>query len=356
MNLQDIAQLAGVSRSTVSRVINNDTRVSDDVRRRVQDVVQRVGYTPNASARALASRRTQIVGLVMPTHFADYHADRWFPLILSSCLNAANARDLSLMLVMGDPDDEAAGQRIIERFVHSRIVDGLITLEPGEPDAVLELILQSGIPHLSIGEVFDDRVSWVDGAQEPAVRTMTEALIRNGARRFALIRGPHGRANWDQRSAGFWHALRSAGLGDDAGQEYVIGFDVPDARRAAAEIFAGPVLPDAIVCGSDWMAHALLGELARVGRRAPDDLMVVGFDDFERARNAALGLTTAELPHARIAARAMDHLLSLISTRPAAPVRERVDAPVVWRHSHEITAREVPAALAGAGEEGTIAS
>ena len=123
MNLEQIAKLSGVSRSTVSRVVNNDPNVSSVTRERVMQVVKRVNYTPNAAARGLAAGRTHVLGLVIPMGVAALFTDPYFPILIQGVSSACNSREYSVMLWLAEPEYE---RRMIRQIMYSGLVDAVI--------------------------------------------------------------------------------------------------------------------------------------------------------------------------------------------------------------------------------------
>src|SRR5687768_1508814 len=123
MNLEEVAKLSGVSRSTVSRVINNDPNVKQTTREKVQQIIRQVNYQPNVAARSLAAGRTQILGLVIPMTVSALFTDPYFPLIIQGVSTACNAHDHSVMLWLAEPEYE---RRTIRQILYNGLIDGLI--------------------------------------------------------------------------------------------------------------------------------------------------------------------------------------------------------------------------------------
>jgi LacI family transcriptional regulator len=142
MNLEQIAKLSGVSRSTVSRVINNDPNVSVATREKVMQVVKRVNYTPNAAARGLAAGRTHVLGLVIPTGVAALFTDPYFPILIQGVSSACNAREYSVMLWLAEPEYE---RRQIRQIMYSGLVDGVIVSSMLLNDSLVQALFEGDL-------------------------------------------------------------------------------------------------------------------------------------------------------------------------------------------------------------------
>ena len=324
MKLSDIARLAGVSRSTVSRVINNDPRVSDEVRRRVRETIAEVGYQPNAAARALASRRTGIIGLVIPEDFGTVHADPWFPPLIQACLDAAKAHDLSIMLLSEAVDQPGSVQRLMERFVRARTVDGLLLSNSLEGDLLAPQLQEARFPYILIGRPGSPGHSFVDVTNRESSAAVTRHMLQHGYTRPAMINGPETVIPARDRRLGFEDALREAGIDPSRVPVRWVDFTRPGAYRAALELLSLDPRPDCIFAASDSIAVAVLEAATARGLQVPGDLAVVGFDDIMPERNARLGLTTVRQPVGQLAAEAVRLLSELVQRRAAVAGLARV--------------------------------
>lgn len=333
MKLSDIARLAGVSRSTVSRVVNDDPRVSDDVRQRVKQTIAEVGYQPNAAARALASRRTGIIGMVIPEDFATVHSDPWFPPLIQSALDAAKARGISIMLLMESVEDPASVGRLMQRFVRARTVDGLLLSNSLGSDMLVPQLQEIGFPYILIGRPVVAGRNFVDVNNRSSTAAITRHMLRHGRSRPAMINGPEAVIPALDRRLGFEDALREAGMDPATVPVVSVEFSRPGAYAAALELLTRDPRPDCIFAASDAIAIAVMEAASRLDIRIPEDLAVVGFDDIMPERNARLGLTTVRQPVREMAAEAVRLLDDLIQNRAVPPLEVWLEPTLSLRHS-----------------------
>jgi LacI family transcriptional regulator len=354
MKLNDIARLAGVSRSTVSRVVNDDPRVSDEVRSRVQETIARVGYQPNAAARALASRKTGVIGLVIPEDFGTVYADPWFPPLIQSCLDAAKGTDLSVMLLMESIDDSQAVTRLIHRFVRPGTVDGLILSNSMVSDLLTPHLQEINFPYIVIGRSYETDRNFVDVPNRNAAAEITRHLLSHGRNRPAMINGPEGVMSAVDRREGFVDAIREAGHNPANVPIVNVEFSRPGAYTAALEMLSGSDRPDCVFAASDTIAISVLEAAQRLDIAVPEDLGIAGFDDILPERNDRRGLTTMRQPVMEMAAKAVSQLSDLIRGRIEPPVEIWLETTLSLRHS---CGCDVPVSLGSdqpLGKEGAV--
>lgn len=320
MNLEDIAKLAGVSRSTVSRVVNNDARVSAEVRERVARIIDETNYRPNAAARSLASRRSRIVGLLIPQSMSEIFRDAWFPVMIQGAMDGCQEADLSLTLLMESSTEPATVDRLIERTVRSHHLDGLVISTALADDVLCARLTAEAFPFVCIGQDPRSTASFVDIDNHAAARLATEHLIAHGYRRIAFIAGHRNIVAACSRYEGYTDAMRDAGL--PSGPVCPGEFNEHRAFTAAMGLLAGPERPEAIFAASDAMAIGVLRAAQALGLRVPDDLAVMGFDGFEDDLLESHRLTTVRQPARAIGRRAIELLSELIANPEKAPLHE----------------------------------
>ena len=308
MNLEQIAKLSGVSRSTVSRVVNNDPNVSSVTREKVLQVVKRVNYTPNAAARGLAAGRTHVLGLVIPTGVAALFSDPYFPILIQGVSSACNAREYSVMLWLAEPEYE---RRQIRQIMYSGLVVGVIVSSMLLNDSLVQALSEGDLPFMLVGRhPTDTRASYVDADNIGGAREGVTHLLRLGRSRIATITGPQNMIAGADRLVGYTAALRDRGVIADPGLIAEGDFTETGGYRAMQQLL--PRRPDAVFAASDIMAIGALRALREASLRVPEDVAVVGFDDMPQAARTEPPLTTVRQPIYRLGATAVDSLLDLI--------------------------------------------
>jgi LacI family transcriptional regulator len=322
--LEEVAKLAGVSRATVSRVINDQPNVRPEVRERVRQAVQQVGYRPHAVARSLVTRRTGILGVVIPEAVSTLFTDPFFPLLLRGATEACNAHKHQLMLVLFN--DPAGEQEMYERVLRNGYLEGVVIASATLGDPLVALMQRDGIPFVSVGRLPDEQVHVVDADNVGGARIAVEHLIRLGHRRIATIAGPADMLAGQDRLEGYCQALQAHGL--PVAEELIVHGDYTEAGGKLAMQRLFPAAPTAVFVASDTMAVGALKWLREAGQCVPDDIALVGFDDIPMASAVEPRLTTVRQPIGRLGALAVELLVGLLQGAPSArPPAQRVVLP-----------------------------
>lgn len=307
--LEMVAAAAGVSRATVSRVVNGSPKVSPEVVRAVNEAIARLRYVPNRAARTLASRQTMAIALLVPENITRFFTDPYFALVVSGITGRLEATDyvLNLVVTSSDPGGKAG------RYLGGGNVDGALVLSHhiGNRD-LIELSAQvptvfGGDPRM-IG-VVDPYFVDVDNVE--GARMATRHLVGLGRRRIATITGPMDMHASRHRLAGWRQVLAEAGRPADAvAHGDFTGRGGSAAMRELLERWPGL---DAVFVGSDQMARGALAALAAAGRRVPDDVAVVGYDDTDLAVAEHPELTTVRQPAEEMGVAMADMLLARLA-------------------------------------------
>lgn len=329
LRLEDIGRMAGVSRSTVSRVINHEPNVSPEVRARVEDVIRRTGYTPNAAARSLVSRRTGVIGLVIPSLVHNLFEDPYFARLIEGITKASNGAGTTLSLFLFQT--EAEERELYPRVVESGFVDGVIITATRMGDPLLAKMAVSRIPIVMVGRPDIDGVSYVDVDNRAGARAATEHLVRLGRRRIALIAAPSNTTTGADRQLGFVDGLADHGLILDPQLRAVGDFSEPSGYSAMTSLL--DQRPDAVFAASDAMALGAMRALRDAGLEVPGDVAVAGFDGFAASESSSPPLTTVRQPVGETAQRAVDLLNRLIRGDVEPPVADIVPVELVVRGS-----------------------
>lgn len=315
--MTDVAARAGVSGQTVSRVVNGSPRVDPVTRARVEAAMDALGYRPHRAARALRTGRTQTIGLVAAT-LATVGNSR----MLQAVADAAAARGYALVVVaLGAEPIESAFERLRDQGV-----DGAIVLNEATASAQSATV-PDDLRLVVVDAPVADRFDVVQTAHADGARAATEHLLTLGHRTVHHVAGPAGSFSADERARGWRAALTAVGArtprplrGDwSAASGHAAGRRLP---RSATAVFAA----------NDQMALGVLRALADAGRRVPEDVAVVGFDDVQDAADYRPPLTTVQQGFDVLGARAVDLLVSGIETG-SAPRLETLPARLIVRAS-----------------------
>lgn len=307
--IEEVAAAAGVSRSTVSRVVNGSTAVSPTALASVQRAIAELNYVPNRAARSLASRATMAIALVVPEDTTRFFGDPFFAAVVSGIHAQLNRTDyvMNLIIASDDPGDKTAA------YVRSGAVDGAVVVSHHTSDTFIDRIAAS-VPVVYGGRPARERSDayYVDVDNVAGAHEATTYLIRRGHRRIASISGPIGMPAGIDRLDGYRAAMADAGLVAGPVEE---GAFTADGGSAAMQriLDAADTPPDAIFIASDLMARGALAVLARAGIRVPEDIAIIGFDDSPVATSVQPQLTTMRQPSHEQGARMAQVLLSILS-------------------------------------------
>jgi LacI family transcriptional regulator len=306
VTLNDVARRAGVSKSTVSNVVRGAAPVAPSTRRRVEGAISELGYRPNEVARALKQRSTQTLGLVITDTVNPFAAS------LAQAVVRRARRDGYAVLIAdtdGDPQIEAAQVRALV----ARRVDGVIFAALTEGSTNLGDLLDREVPTVlaSFGGGLDRRAGAIDIDEEEAMDNVVQYLADLGHERIAFARQHAREADVDRRPTAFSKAMGKRNLHE---------VSLEDA-------------PTAICCMNDGVAIDLMDSLERSGRRVPEDVSVVGFDDVPLASHHRIRLTTVRQDAATIGARAAEMLLSAVAEGRPVERRELLRGELIVRES-----------------------
>nr|WP_240776870.1 LacI family DNA-binding transcriptional regulator [Nonomuraea basaltis] len=303
-----MAARAGVSRATVSRVVNGEASVSPVAREAVLRVVRELGYVPNAAARSLVTRRTNAIALVLsvPRQGGD-QLTAAVAQYVTSLLEGAG-KQITLMLA-----DTAESHRRIVQHVEARLVDGVVLLPPDRGDTLAERLSRTGVPIVLLGKpAIASMVPYADVDNAGGAQAATQHLLSRGRRRIGMICGPLDLVAMQDRMAGHRTALGRAGL-----QPLLALADLTRSSGAVAtrRLLGDEPALDAVFAASDQLAIGALQAAREAGRRVPEDLAIVGFDDIDAASATTPGLTTVRVPVADQALAVARLLLSRLEGR-----------------------------------------
>jgi LacI family transcriptional regulator len=339
VTMADVGRIAGVSKTTVSHVLNGTRPVNRETTERVLKAVERTGYTRNTIARALSRARTQSIGLALSGISNPYFLD------VVAGIEAAASR-AGYVLLLGDThEDREQELRLVQALVQHR-VDGLL-LAPavGASERSLRYLAGQSLPVVLLDRLASDGLDAVGSENEEPTAWLVEHLAELGHRRIGMVAGFPGLSTAVERVRGYRIGLLRSGLPDD---DALIAEGWREASRAAArQLLDLPQPPTALVSGANHITIDVLHVLAERGLRVPDDIALVGFDDFDWADILRPRLTTIAQPTWEIGERAVQLLLSRLDDPSLPPRHVRLNATFKHRescgcHSDEGRGDDVP--------------
>ncbi|MGN3974989.1 LacI family DNA-binding transcriptional regulator [Tsuneonella sp. SYSU-LHT278] len=290
--INDVARAAGVSKKTVSRVINRSALIKKDTRERIEAVIADLGYVPNPQARALALRRNFLLGLLHDNPNAQTVLN-----FQEGVLNAIKATEFALVV---RPVDRHSPHMLddIRHFLEQQRLYGVLILPPiSENDDLAALCREMGCGYVRMGSaMLDDEEHVVASNDREVVESAVDYLVEMGHRRIGIIKGPDGFRSASERAEGFMAAMKKHGLSvpPDAIGQGTYRFD--SGLTAAGRLLDRPVPPTAIFCSNDEMAAGALHAARQRGIEVPGDLSIIGFDDSPIAAHIWPPMTTVGWP------------------------------------------------------------
>jgi LacI family transcriptional regulator len=325
--IRDVAQIAGVSIATVSRVLNGSNRVSEETCRRVWAAATQLDYWPNAAARALTTRKAHTIGILLPDLYGEFYSE----LIRGV---DQTARKQGFQILLSSSHGEAKTILGSARSMLGR-VEGLIIMAPHRDSSEALLQISKRFPTVLLNPGVD-----VPGCSSVAVPNFDSAqalirhLLRLGHQSIAIIKGPSSNVDAEERLRGFLKAVVDQGIEPEARMELQGDFTEVSGFQAATQLLRMDKLPDSIFAANDSMAVGALSALGAAGVKIPEDVAIVGFDDISIAQFVTPALTTVQTDAFGMGERAVDLLIASIQD-PAQTgvVNEVLPAPLVIRKS-----------------------
>lgn len=329
LNLEDIARLAGVSKSTVSRVINQHPNVSEATRARVLRVINEQNFRPNSAARALVTQQTRVLSVVIPQPYGETFNDPFFLLILQSITRTLALCDYAIMLWIGGYEEHE--ERFAERILQNAFFDGILIMSADDRDPILHTLAGAGFPFVQIGPPQFEGANYVDVNNRRGAYDAGKYLASLGYRRIGVIAGPLDKGEARDRLIGCLDGLAECGVSPLPEWIAEGNFDEASGYRAMRRLLRHDL--QAVFASNDSMAMGALRALEEAGLRVPDQLALVGFDDMPFAATSKPPLTTVRQPIAEIGEAAARMLVELVEGESAAPRHIVLPTHLVVRES-----------------------
>lgn len=312
---QDVAKMAGVSPSAVSRVFTPGASASARTQEKVRAAALTLSYRPNILARSLITGRTRIIGLVVA-----YLDNQFYPLALEQLSRALQDEGYHVLVILA-PNAEDAIEPLVQELLDYQ-VEGLITASVAMSNSLTAACEGNDIPVVMFNRGQDDpRLSQVTSDNFDGGYQAARALVAGGAQRIAHISGWAGSSTGRDRANGFQHGLTEAGRKSVAVLDGAYNREVTESLTR--KLFGGPDRPDAVFVGSDHMAFGVMGVLRfEMGLRVPEDVQVIGFDDVPMSAWPEFNMTSVAQPLADMVAACVTTMMTKIADGPAAVARK----------------------------------
>jgi DNA-binding LacI/PurR family transcriptional regulator len=295
VTIKDVAKVANVAPSTVSRVIANSPRISEKTKEKVREVMKQLGYHPNFIARSLASQATRAIGLVLPSSTDIVSQNPFFPIVLGGLSDGAHSKQYALHMTTGKTDEEIFEG--VVSMVQGGRVDGVILLSSRVEDPLVSYLLDQNFPFVVIGKPFKhvEQITHVDNDNFKAAKDVTSYLLSLGHEQIGFIGGNLNLVVTVERLLGYEKALRNAGL--PLINEYIIHdeFLREGGRDAVQTLLSLKKLPTAMLVADDLMALGVLNALDELGISVPTDVSIVSFNNVLVAEMARPPLTSVDI-------------------------------------------------------------
>ncbi|MDZ7288527.1 MAG: LacI family transcriptional regulator [candidate division KSB1 bacterium] len=305
VTIKEVAQKAGVSTATVSRVLNNVGPVDDDTRRRVREAARELHYIPNAVGRSLSTKRTDAIGLLLP----DLHGE-FFSEVIRGADETAQQNRFHLLVSSSHSNREEIEAAL--QVMRGR-VDGLIIMSPHIDAHTLKVNLPKSLPVVLLNcYIEDDAFDSLNIDNYGGTTQMVSHLIAHGHRCIAIIKGTEKNLDAEERLRGYRFALGEAGLHCSENLEFAGNFLEDSGYEAAKRILELRPRPTAIFASNDSMAIGAMSALRELGVAVPQEMALTGFDDIPIARYLSPSLTSVHVPISNLGALAIQKLIHAI--------------------------------------------
>lgn len=313
--MEDVAEVAGVSRGTVSRVLNGGHYVSPDALTAVQRAIRKTGYVVNQHARSLVTQRANSVAFILSDPQDRLFEDPNFNILLKGCTQALAERDITLLLTIAGTQED---RRRVGRWVTAGHVDGVLLVSEHAGSPLTDELRSRGLPIVAAGRPIghEREISYVAADDRDGARQMVHYLRSLGRRRIGIITGPTDTPGGVDRLAGYRDVI------DEPDPRLITHGDYTQAsgERAMADLLHRAPDLDAVFVCSDLMALGAISTLHRAGKRIPQDVAVGGFDDSKAAVSADPPLTTIRQDFTRVSTEMVRLLLDSIGTNTRSAV------------------------------------
>ncbi|MFD1849071.1 LacI family DNA-binding transcriptional regulator [Oceanobacillus bengalensis] len=333
VTIKDIAKATGVSPSTVSRVLADNPRISEDTKKKVRKTMRELGYHPNIHARNLVAKSSKAIGVILPSSADKALQNPFFPEVLRGIGSVTHEREYAMVLSSAQNGEEIMSE--VRRMVFGRYVDGLILLYSRINDPVTEFLNEQDFPYVIVGKPYENinTVTHVDNDNFTAGKEITKYLIDQGHEYIAFIGGSRELFVTVDREAGYEAALKEAGLPNIEEQKLHTEFLKSGGREAVESILALEKRPTAIVVSDDLISLGVLSRLEQSGVNVPEDISVVSFNNVYLSEITRPALTTIDIHIYELGAQSAKALIEKAENKSEPAKRIIIPHDIIYRDS-----------------------
>lgn len=333
VTIKDVAVASGVSPSTVSRVITDNPRISDDTKRKVRKAMKELGYHPNINARNLVAKSTNAIGVILPSSTDKSLQNPFFPEVLRGIGSIIHEMKYSMSLSTGVTEEDIFEE--VQRMVYGSYVDGVILLYSRINDRVTQFLYEQKFPFVIVGQPYEhiNEITHVDNDNVQAGKEITTHLIKNGHEKIAFIGGSKDLLVTRDRESGYAQAMEEAGL--KAPEEYKMHseFLKSGGGEAVERLFSLDTPPTGIVVSDDLMSLGVLSMLKESGHHVPSDISLVSFNNVYLSEITSPTLTTVDIQIHELGAQSAKALIELTQNEKEPAKRIIIPHRIVYRDS-----------------------
>lgn len=310
--LEDVAKLAGVSASTVSRVIADNPKISLKTKEKVLKCMEEIGYYPNAIARSLASNKTGNLGIIMPHREDEIFSNPFFPEALRGIVKETSKTDYDLLLSTNAKNSEEL--LIVKKWIRGSKVDGIILMSSKEDDECIEYLKSIGFPFVLIGSYcgLEKEINNVDNDNEKASYELTKHLIDIGRKNIAFIGGDEKLVVTKRRIEGYKRALKKMKIEFKEELLFIGSFNQQTGFKYGQEIASIKNMPDGLIATDDLVAFGVLKVFDSLGIKVPEDIAVGSFNNSILSKHSSIPFTSVEINAFKLGEKAIELLVKAI--------------------------------------------
>jgi LacI family transcriptional regulator len=330
---QEVARRAGVSRTTVSLVLNDvpGVKISPETRQRVLKAAYELNYVPDAAAQALASRRARIVGLILIRHPRQISTDAFLTQTLNGLIETIRQDGMRLLIDIVEPQHQ---KKAYLQLIRAKRIDGIILSGPRYDDEALNALQEIDFPTVLLGQLPGSKIPSVDVDNRAAAYTAVAHLIKLGHSQIACItNAPVTYTAASDRLDGYRKAIEDHGIAFDLALVRYGDFDIDSGYRQMRSLIESRLPFSAVFVSSDTLAYGATAAIRENGLRIPEDIALVGFDDLPFSHYSDPPLTTVHLPAVELARRSAEILLQLLQQGDDEKQQIILDTQLVVRQS-----------------------